>query len=489
MSTDSSTTTPAKPKLLDQLFIPGMSPAFEGFDGGIPLWLLARDLTVTVQKNWRARPGDEIEVVSLPDMRVLAHQTLLPGEEDRNTFSFAISANDLPDGEMILGYVVQFEGGPASDRSDPLKVLVKRTLPGGKDKDRPTPGHSELKFKLSDTEIKEIQALRGVTITIEPYPDMHWLDVIELQAGNYFAPRQRVSGVGKQTEITLNYEQITAIGNGSNRLVSFQVVDAVGNVSTPRSRSIPVLVDVASVDLPAPIFATQDFPGFIDLERLNGEPLHIQLFTYPWDGPSGHTYFVTYRGLPKLGGVVLHDEYITIIDAGRPHDFYVPYGKVSACVGGKVDISYRLLKTDLPTRYSKFASAQVTDAIIQLQPPFFVRYISHVVNPIPSSGAAVEIPWYAWRRPTDKIMLLLRYQIPGSNELILYPDEFTVGQVPEGVPIRRLIPYADLLRFNGYSPDLYYVYEPDKTLANTSTSDINESLRQVVQIGAKSAER
>lgn len=482
MSTQTSTANPGKPKFLDRLLIPGMSPAFEGFDGGIPLWLLARDLTVTVQKNWPARAGDVIEVVTLPDKRVLAHKTLLPGEEGRNAFSFAISVNDLPDGDMTLGYVVRYEGGPDFDTSDPLKVLVKRTLPAGKDNNQITPGHSELKFKLSDTEIKQVQADRGVTVTIEPYPNMDARDVIELQWGNYYAPPQQVAGVGKSTEIKLNYEQLSAGGNGSNRLVSFQVVDAVRNVSTPRSRNIPVLVDIASVDLPAPVFATQDFPGFIDLERLDGKPLHIQLFTYPWEGPAGYTYFATCRGFPKLGGVVLHDEYITITAPGRPHDFFVPYEKIRAVVGGKVEISYLLLKTGTPTRYSKFASAEVTDALVQLQRPFFVRYIDHVVNPIPSSGAAVEIPWYAWRQPTDTIMLLLRYAIPGTNELILYCDPFTVGQAPEGVPIRRLIPYADLLRFRGVTPELYYVYEPEAALA--STTSINESLRQEVQIGA-----
>ncbi len=70
--------------------------AFEGFDGGIPLWLLARDLTVTVQKNWPARAGDVIEVVTLPDKRVLAHKTLLPGEEGRDQMRRGGKARMVP---------------------------------------------------------------------------------------------------------------------------------------------------------------------------------------------------------------------------------------------------------------------------------------------------------------------------------------------------------------------------------------------------------
>ena len=480
--TKSKKASPIKPKFLETLRVPGMSPEFAGYNGGIPLWLLTKGLTVTVDKNWPAKPGNTFQVLTIVGMKVLAEKTLEPGEEERNSFSFAISDSDLPDGDLILGYRVFYTGGPSNDLSYPLTLLVKRLLPAGPDQDHITPGHSELNFGISDTEIREIQAGRGVTLTFEPYPNMHPLDRIECQFGSLLLPPQQVAGVGLPTEIKINRDQIISIGNGANRLVSFQVVDAVRNVSTPRSRNISVLVDVGSANLAAPIFATQNYPGMIDLESLNGEPLHIQLFTYAWEGPLGYTYFVTYRGYPKLGGVVLHEQYIPIEAAGRPHDFFVPHDKVRAVAGGKVEISFILFQGLNIMGYSKIASAAVQDAIIKLQPPFFVRYPSHVVNPIPTGGAAVEIPWYAWRRPTDKIMLLMRYVIPGSHDVILYDDLFTVGQVPEGVPIRRLIPHEGLLKFNHTTPELYYVYEPENILARSTS--LNESLRQDVQIGA-----
>lgn len=482
---------PTKPKFLDTLRVPGMSPAFKGYDGGIPLWLLARGLTVDVDKNWAAKPGDKIQVLSIAEgMKVLVEKTLLPGEEERNSFSFSLNDGPPPHGhlpqgdvvDVILGYRVFYKGGPENDLSYPLTLMVKRTLPAGDDKDHIEPGHSALNFKVSDLEIREIHANRGVTITCEPYPNMHALDVIELQFGNYFAPRQQVAGVGLPTDVKLNRDQIIAIGNGSNRLVSFQVVDAVRNVSTPRSKLVPALVDVGAANLAAPIFTQQVVPGIIDLESLAGENLHMQLFNYADEAPVGHTYFATFRGYPKLGGVVLHEKYVDIEAAGRPHDFHVPNDKVRACAGHKMELSYILLKGLDVVGYSKFASSAVQGVLVRLQPPVFLRYPSHVVNPIPLNGAAVEIPWYAWRQPTDKLMLIMRYQIPGSNDLIIYDDLFTVGQVPEGVPIRRLIPYEGLLKFNGTTPDLYYVYEPENILA--SSKDLNESIRQPVQIGA-----
>lgn len=472
-----------KPKFLDTLRVPGLSPPFKGYGGGIALWLLERGLTVSVDKNWAARPDDKIQILNILSMTVLAEKTLQPGEEVRNSFSFSIDGNDIPEGDLILGYKVLYEGGPSNDLSYPLPVRVKRTLPAGKDLDLINPGHSELKFVLSDTEIREIQAGRGVSVKFQPYPNMDELDYIECQFGSYFPPRQQVAGVGLETEIKLNRDQLIAVGNGSNRLVSWQVVDAVRNVSTPRSRNIPVLVDIGSANFAAPIFEQQNFPGLIDLESLNGRALHMQLFTYPWEGPVGYTYFATYRGYPKLGGVVLHEQYINIEAAGRPHDFFIPNEKVAAVAGGNVEVSYILLDGLERMGYSKIASSEVQDRLIRLQPPFFVRYPNHVVDPVPSAGAAVEIPTYAWRKPTDKLLLLLRYPIPGSHDLILYDDLFTVGQVADGVPIRRLIPHEGLMKFNGLTPELYYVYEPEN-LQGRATSSIHESIRQEVQIGA-----
>jgi hypothetical protein len=485
MPTKKAKTSAAKPKFLDQLFIPGMSPGFANYAGGIPLRLLTHGLTVIVYKTWSAKPKDKIQVVSMPGLNVLAEKTLMPGEETDNSFAFAIPDSSLPEGSVTLGYVVHYEGGPDSDTSNPLDVRIKRTQPAGADKNQIIPGHSELNFKPNYLEIREFQS-RLVTVTVDPYPNMDSGDLIALKFGNYNAPRQQVSGVGKQTEIAISRDGIVEAGNGTNRLVSFSVADLVGNVSTPRSRNIPVLIDLDRDTLAAPIFNTQDVEGFIDLERLNGQPLHIQLYLPPFQGPAGHTYHVTYRGYPKLGGVVLEEKYITIEFAGRAEDFFIPNEKVRACAGGRAEISYLLLKTGVPTRYSKFATAQVVDAIVKLSAPFFLNHTNHVLNPIPREGGAVEIPWYPWRNPTDKIELILRHVLPGSNEVTLYTDRFTVGNVPEGIPIRRLIPYSELLKFNRLTPELYYVYEPEQYL--NATADINESDRQVVQIGPPAAE-
>jgi hypothetical protein len=119
-------------------------------------------------------------------------------------------------------------------------------------------------------------------------------------------------------------------------------------------------------------------------------------------------------------------------------------------------------------------------SIVRLKEPYFEGYLGHKVNPIPNS-AVVVIPWYEWRKPTDNLTLILRY-VKSQHEVILHAESRPVGSTwPSGSPVKRLIYRENLEKFEGYTPQLYYVYESTETRARSV--DLNESLRQEVEIG------
>lgn len=75
----------------------------------------------------------------------------------------------------------------------------------------------------------------------------------------------------------------------------------------------------------------------------------------------------------------------------------------------------------------------------------------------------------------------MRY-VRGLNDVVVFSESKLVGDSwPEGAPVQRLIYRQDLERFDGYKPYLYYVVEP--RIVEGSTPELNESLRQLVQIG------
>ncbi|WP_439855489.1 hypothetical protein [Pseudomonas yamanorum] len=472
-----------QPKNLDRLVVPGMSQGVSGYDGGVPAWLLGRGLTVQVNKNWPAAEGDIITVGDISDptsIKPLAIKKLQPGEQAQDQYFFTLSKTDLPDGDMQLGYVVHYGDGREYDISSPLHVLIKTDIPAGDDSGFPPEGHPALKFSLSTYEVFPPTAPLGVKATIEPYPNMHADDKLYLNWGELRIVQQ-VAGVGQPTVITVSHEQIIDAGDGYELLVDFYVVDVVGNVSHRRSKYLKVLVDLNESTPDGPGIITDDPVGYIDLERLAGGDLKVELYTDRNTGLVGDMYDFTFRAYPQLGGVIVHRQFLPIVQRGVPVETDVPYGVVRAAAGGRIDTRFILRKLQAPFEVpSKKTWAQVVGSIVRLEAPFFESYPDHVIDPIPDS-AVIVVPWYEWRRPDDEITIILRF-VKSLNDTIVFAEPRVVGSSwPAGSPVKRLIYRKDLERFAGYTPELYYVYRASGVLA--SSVDLNESLRQVVRIG------
>lgn len=476
--------SPVKPKQLDRLNIPGMTKNVPGYDGGVGAWLLVGGLTVVVDRNWLAKPGDVINIVRMPDLVQLATLQLKDGDQTANHYFFSIERKDLPDGETRLGYVVHYKEG-GEDASYTLSVLVKTDLPGGKNNNPPFPGmgHSALKFTLSTTLVDPPDAIRGVTVTVKPYPNMHGRDKIHFNWAHVLITKQ-VAGVGLDTVFTISHAELIEGGDGIGLLAGFYLEDLVNNPSSDRSPDTKVDVNLDSSKLEAPAIITDDSPGIIDIERLNGKDLPIEIFNIAAVAPAGSLYDIDFRSYPPNGGVIVHRDFERVVTAGRPVIHNVPYGVVRAAAGGRVEIRYVLRKQNPPADlYSRTASAKVFGSVQRLEAPFFEKYPDHVVFPIPDS-AVIDIPWYSTRRSTDQLTLILRY-VRGLGDVLVFSETRQVGTSwPDGAPVKRLIYRADLERFAGYKPDLYYVVEPSTVEARSV--DLNESLRQPVQIGLQS---
>jgi hypothetical protein len=471
------------PEALERLVIPGMTQNVPGYDGGLPEWLFASGLTAQVNNSWGAQPGDMITVGEQIDpinIRAIAVKQLEPGDELQGYFFFSLPQKELPDGEFKLGYVLHRADGSRAQHSLPLHVLIKTDLPGGPDSGQLPEGHPALSFSLSALQIYPPEAARGVIAIIEPYPNMHAQDVIHFQWGG-LTILQPVEGVGQQTHISISHGQIVEAGDSYGLLVNFYPVDLVGNPSVQSSRYLEVVVDLAGAKPDGPAIITDDPLGYIDPDRLNGESLQLELYTTAQVGKPGDLYDITFRAYPPLGGVVTYRGFEEIVRAGVPVNHPMPYSVVRAAAGGKIETSFVLRKRTEPADLvSQKTFARVRGSVVRLAAAFFERYPGHVVAPIPDS-AIVSIPWYPWCKPTDSITVILRY-VKSLNETIVFSEPRVVGTSwVDGAPIRRLIYRKDLERFEGFSPELYYVYESAQVRARSL--DLNESVRQRVQIG------
>lgn len=471
------------PKNLDRLYIPGMSENVVGYDAGIPAWLFYSGLTVQVDKNWKAAPDDIISVGTLRDsgaMDVLAMKTLAPGEENRNFYIFSVDQKYLPDGPRALAYAVKYSGGTDSDRSYPLRVMVKTDLPAGEDKDQIEDGHSALKFSVSEKVIVSGNASRGVTITLQPYPNAYPSDTCIVHWGSSIITAPVVDPL-KPTVITVTYQNIVDAGDSDRLIVWLEIVDLVGNISTPGSASeyVSVNLDVTRTDGPALVGAGP--VGYVDLEMLNGQDLKVDMHTPSTIGRKGDIYDVMFRAYPPKGGVIVVHRYVPIETAGRPHSAFFDYLDVRAAAGGRIEVSFIVRRTAAPFEvYSKKTHADVRGSIVRLEAPEVEGYPTDQIGDDPEH-VVVSIPFYAWRQPTDEISMILRY-VKSLNEVIVHIETRVVGPSwPAGAPVKRLIYREQLQQFKGYQPELYYVIS-GTNFTRARAVDLNESLRRVLTI-------
>lgn len=474
--------TPRKnPKNLDRLYIPGMSEDVDGYDAGIAAWLFAFGMTIQVDKNWNAKPGDVITVGKLINpttVETLAIKKLEPGEETHNYYFFSADQKDLPDGPHALVYVVHYQGGPQYDMSYVLETFVKTDLPAGDDQDQVEPGHSGLHFSVSETVIVPGNA-QSVNVTVQPYENLNPTDKIILHWGQVVITQQVAGAVGP-TVITVTYQDIVDGGDSDHFQVWFEVLDLVGNVSTPGSASLFVSVTLDSSRPDGPALVNAGPVGYVDLEVLDEKPLQLQMFTPSNIGFRDDIYDVTCRFYPPKGGVKVVHKFVPITTPGRPYSVLVDYLDVRAAAEGHIDTSFVLRRGSAPFEiYSKKTTAQVKGSIVRLLDPHVEDYPNDHIADNPANVIA-SIPYYAWRQQTDKISLILRY-VRALNDVIVHIDTQVVGpSIPAGAPVRRVLSREQLQLFKGTRPEFYYVISTEFTKARAV--DLNESLRRILTI-------
>lgn len=469
------------PKNLDRLYIPGMTEGIEHYDAGLPAWLFAFGLTIQVDKNWNAKPGDRITVGKLISPTVvepLAIKTLEPGEELHNHYFVAVDQKDLPDGPYALVYLVHYEGGTQYDMSYPLETLVKTDLPAGDDDDQMEDGHSGLHFSVSESVIVPANA-HNVKVTVQPYKNLNPTDKIILHWGHVIITQQ-VAGVTSPTVIAVTYQDIVDGGDSLRYEVWFEVIDLVGNPSTPGSASVFVSVTLDESGHDGPVLVNAGPQGYVDLEVLAENDLKMLVRTPSDVGSRDDMYDVTCRFYPPKGGLKVVHKFVPITTAGIAYSVSFDYLDVRAAAGGRIDTSFVVRKSSAPFEiYSKKTTAQVKGSIVRLQAPFIEKYPTDIIHDDPEHVICC-IPYYAWRHATDQISLILRYVLSLGN-VVVHLDKQVVGpSIPAGEPVRRVITREHLQMFKGLKPEIYYVITSGFTKARAI--DLNESLRRVLTI-------
>lgn len=245
----------------------------EGYHGGLGAAALTTDLLVIVNPWLHHEIGDQCCLFWHDEKTPVLTEIIDTPEKLNAPALFYIPASQIQDGTACpVFYRVKRHTGNASE-SFRLKVLVKRTLPGGVLDNAEPLGHPGLRYTLIPDVTDGIDsemAKQGIVMRIEPYQNITVFDRIVARWGNdehvtYFPVRSEQINDPQNHPILLTFDEqlIKRAGDGKHS-VTYQVIDRCGNrphVHAPWSVVTDVIVRVKHI--PAPT-VTGEEAGVLD---------------------------------------------------------------------------------------------------------------------------------------------------------------------------------------------------------------------------------
>ncbi|MBC3774837.1 hypothetical protein [Pseudomonas sp. SWRI99] len=245
----------------------------EGYHGGIGAAALTADLLVIVDPWLGQELGDRCLLFWHDETTPVLAEIIDTPEKLGVSLFFYVPASQILDGTALpVFYRVRRHSGNEAD-SLKLKILVKRTLPGGV-LERPEPlGHPGLRYSLIPditNGIDSEMAKQGIVMRIEQYQNITVFDRIVAQFGDeeqvtYYpvTPEQISDPHNHPIEILFDEQLIKRAGDGKHS-ITFQVVDRCANrphVNAPWA--IATEANVRLKHIPAPS-VTGEQAGVLD---------------------------------------------------------------------------------------------------------------------------------------------------------------------------------------------------------------------------------
>ncbi|WP_122663885.1 hypothetical protein [Pseudomonas viridiflava] len=427
-------------------------------------------LQIFIQPWGAMGPGDSVDV-RLGDNVVVSD--LIDALEVNQRLTLFIPSERLTTDLMsTLRYTVK-RLGQQPENSGELQIYVKLTLPGGKDQDGDTPGHSELHLEIEqeyiDNGVDKDQAAAGIPVLIKAYPNMAEHDLIRLSWGGEFLYHTVLAGeVDADIPMTVEEDTILAAGDsGPDGLaVTFEVFDLVDNRSEDWSAEIRLVVDTDSTRLDAP-FVDEADNNVLDLEVLGDEPATVQVVAMKPGFAVGDQIEVKVRGTTANGeSVEFVRPLVPVTSLNKIFDIQVPNANIRALAQTQAIFSYRVIKLDnTADRLSKGQFVGIIGEAKRLLAPIARDANQGTLNP-DLLRTTIEIPWDDSMAQGQVIEL---HWLGKRPDLSIYtpalpPHPITHGDAEAKTPIPMVVPGTHLTPINGGTLELYYDLLSDVTV-------------------------
>ena len=380
-----------------------------------------------------------------------------PENQGNRFFSLMVDKEQiLPEWAEVYCLIRRPSGN--TSKTKPLKLRVKRNRPGDPDQHSES-GHRGLVFYLppdleAGSHVDMARAERGVTLEIQPWEYMAEWDTCRIAWGSKIVEKVVTAReVGREFEMTIPLADILENPHYVNMPVSMQIRDVAGNYpADPNSASNWSEKKRVEVNLgllrPRPPFLEQAGED-VDLDELGAADQTVQVFVDNDFFEKGDTIAFEWEGrdvqnVPFFYAAEKPVELTNVIE-----EFYIPNEWVRAVAMGTVIMYYSLYKHRddkwLPSRKVRIT---VTGDVPEWPAPSIVEAPHGELDPtaIATMKFNVQAGWTA----------VTKLRIVWAAHSVNYTDEFELGPIPGNGEVVRIVPNAQVRRFNTLPVDVYY---------------------------------
>ncbi|MCF5025593.1 YncE family protein [Pseudomonas lurida] len=463
------------------LYIPGMTAAVVGFDGGINLAALdnhrEKGLLCILRPYVNMIELDFIELFCRDlDTAVAFHTVTRDQAEKGLQIPLYIPRTRLPDGTVEPVFFRVTRAGGGTDETQRFRLKVDTVAPAGRDPVPSEPWHSNLGAPEPELDfVDEAAAGSGVRVTIPFSPQdigqpantyRTVRDRIRLSIGGVILEHRVTEGEAASRDpidIWVYSGTWSQIGSG-NHVVEYEVIDDVGNYSPGWSpaRLIEVELDDGAEPLLPECYIFEAPEDILNADEQGGEDATIEVPVSRSDFLIGDLIRVraTGRTAEGVGVITYYDHPVTV--TGRNARIPYPFEDFAPLVGGRVQLSYERIRAGVANRRSRSTIVQVIGmpVSIGLPAPRVDEAPDGAILPPESLFVTVRIAAYTGQAPLDRITLVLEGTYANGSR---YYREFDDVAGSGNITLRLMNGAdGDIARLEGGTLRLYYIVTGDQ---------------------------
>ncbi|MEN4947627.1 YncE family protein [Pseudomonas proteolytica] len=480
-------------------------------DVGLGIRHLENFLYITFERWFSLNVGDVFKFY-MGNVEVWGEITT--GKDAEPRYQLRISYDNVPTGFLYPCYGSVLRAGSSTESTSPKQTwFVKKTRPGGVDKDPGEPYHSELVVSLpADLQgpgavLVPERADLGVVLTIERYPNIRVRDTIELYWNGHLVllrlDEDHASGA-KPIEVQVEPEVLYR-PNGSGLLtIRFRVVDEVLNYSggpwmnaeqfqQQWSQSIRLESDLDPSLLERPYFLLNNLDiTDVDFDTHSEGHFQVEVFVptrLPDNSliPAGTQIVVTLSGVDAVGTPITLQLPPFAVRINRSAFADVPNSFLKQLINGTLQIAYDLefpLGNVLGT--SRRLSVTIYGTLSTMPPVRIVEAEAGLVDPT-LPYITVEFPEYI---PYDRnYSVTLRMEAMRPDGAVEFYEQVLLAGDPPPPTRFRIVFNSDFKRFENINDvSVFYRVDDGKVGAlGANLLTVRESERLTVQFGTRVA--